>query len=393
MKVKTPKLYYYSILFQVLSTHGILWFFVFNFIGFWELKSLVHPISLMFLFTTFLFQAVRKIKISVFDILLFGYFLLSFIILLFNAPEISKIYLSSREVFLIYILIFIYSQIHISKGLMNKILNLVKILVFVNIIFIILTFYLGPEEYMKMLTGRYFWGIDPDYKFKISNFYKFWRSPGLIGDAASIGYFGLISYLLFDRFSPKKKVTKFFSFGLVLFSFVRSVYLVLFIYEFLKFFTKKKNLKNLMLVLKFGAPIILGFGLYLSKYNIFSLTSFFIRIKHWFNDIDVNFNLIIGGAIGKIGAAVRGNGFAATVDNYWLYLIMSLGLVGFVLIILFIRDKMKIDNKFVFILIAFLAAGVFITLTQSIVFLAMFPLFFINIYEDDDLRNEAKSIS
>jgi hypothetical protein len=71
---------------------------------------------------------------------------------------------------------------------------------------------LGPEKYMKMITGRYQWGIDPEFKFKISNFYKFWRSPALIGDAASVGYFSVIGYLLMDqnkKFKNKKYIALF----------------------------------------------------------------------------------------------------------------------------------------------------------------------------------------
>ena len=52
---------------------------------------------------------------------------------------------------------------------------------------------------MKLLTGRYFWGIDPEYKFKMSNLSKFWRSPALIGSPGSAGYFGLIVYSFIDK--------------------------------------------------------------------------------------------------------------------------------------------------------------------------------------------------
>ena len=72
-------------------------------------------------------------------------------------------------VFLISLLIFVYQQIDISDYYWEKILKLIYVLVIVNLFFILLTHLLGPEEYMKLLTGRYRWANDTEYKFKISS--------------------------------------------------------------------------------------------------------------------------------------------------------------------------------------------------------------------------------
>lgn len=378
MKVNISNFFYASLILQVLSTQGILLFVLFDLIDFWELKSVIHPLSFTLIVGVFCLKNVKKIKFKIIDVLFFGYLFITFLILIYNVFNFNKIFLAFREVFLVFILIFIFSQVSFSIKQWNNILKLLFILTFLNFIFIGLTYYLGSEDYMKLLTGRFVWGNDPEYRFKISNFFKFWRSPALIGDAASVGYFGLISYLLMDR-SEKYKGKKWLSLMLMIFSFVRSAYLVYVIYECLKFFSKRKNLERLVIILKFSLPLTLIVGFFLSKHNFLSVYSVFARINHWINDIDVKFNLLFGFGIGKVGSSVRGSGFSATLDNYWLLLIISIGLIGVIFAILFVLSKSKKDNKFIFMLFSFMIGGIFITYTQGIVFLSLFPLFFLRI--------------
>ena len=66
----------------------------------------------------------------------------------------------------------------------------------------------------------------------------------------------------------------------------------------------------------------------------------------------------------------------------WLFLLFSSGLTGIFLSMLFIYEKSKKTNKFMFILISFFLAGFLVSLTQSIVFLVLFPMLFIKIKEN-----------
>ena len=376
MRIKIEKLFYWSILFQILATQGVLSFIIFKYLGNWEIKQLLHPISFVFVVSIFTIKATKKMSISILDILFFGYFSILFIVMLFNVKGVGNLYIVFREVYFIFILIFIFSQIEIGQKQWDKILNLIFYLLILNSVFIIITNYLGPEKYMKMITGRYQWGIDPEYKFKISNFYKFWRSPALIGDAASVGYFSVLGYLLMDQ-NEKFKNKKYIALFPLIFSFVRSAYLVFLLYEFLKFFTKKKNLKILGLIFKIGIPFLILFGIILSKYNILSLESLYHRFYLWDNKTEVSYNTLFGGAMGNVGGGVRGEGFIATIDSYWLFLLFSAGFVGVILTILFVYEKSIKTSKSLFTIISFFIAGFFITLTQSIPFLVLFPLLFI----------------
>jgi hypothetical protein len=378
MKVKLNKFFYWSILFQVLATQGVLSFIIFKFLGNWEIKKLLHPISFFLVVMVFIVQSSKKIKITILDILFFGYFLILLVVMFININNLESAYIVFREVYFVFILIFIFSQVEIRQEQWDKVLNLIFYLLIFNSVFILLTNYLGPEKYMKMITGRYQWGIDPEFKFKISNFYKFWRSPALIGDAASVGYFSVIGYLLMDQ-NKKFKNKKYIALFPLIFSFVRSAYLVFFIYEFLNFFTKKKNLKILVLILKIGIPLLLILGFVLSKYDILSLESLQHRFYLWENNTEIEYNSFFGGAIGNVGGGARGQGFISTIDSYWLFMLFSSGIIGVSLTILFIYEKSLKTNKFLFILLSFLFAGFFVSLTQSLVFLALFPLLFIRL--------------
>ncbi|TXD54234.1 MULTISPECIES: hypothetical protein [unclassified Polaribacter] len=381
MKLKLEKILYASILFQIIATQGILVFLMFNFLGNWELKKLVHPVSFFLILLFFVFKAKKGFLITQVDIIFFGYFSLLFILLLYNASSLQSVYFAFRELFWLFILVFIFAQTELNQKQYNKVLNLIFYLVIINIVFIGLTYVLGSEKYMKLLTGRYQWGIDDDYKFKITTFYKFWRSPALIGNAASVGYFGLFAYFLMDT-QVKFKYKKYFAIVLIICSFVRSVYLAIFIYEFLKFITKKKYLKIIVLVFKILIPVLILVSFFLSKYNIFSISSLSERIKLWTNNINVEYNLIFGGAIGKVGGAVRDAGFVSVLDSYWLLILLSSGFLGIIISSLFIFEKSKKTNKFLFILLGLSFAGFFVSLTQSIVFLVLFPMLFITIKEN-----------
>ena len=154
------------------------------------------------------------------------------------------------------------------------------------------------------------------------------------------------------------------------------------VYEFLKFFTKKKNLKILILILKIGVPALVILFILFSRYDIFSTASLYDRLYLWGNNIDVDYNALFGGQIGNVGGGARGEGFIETIDSYWLFLLFSSGLVGIILFIFFIYEKSKKTNKFMFILISFFLAGFLVSLTQSIVFLVLFPMLFIRIKEN-----------
>lgn len=386
MKVRLNKLFFWSIILTIISTQGVLNFIIFDFLGNWEIKKLIHPLSFFLVFILYLFKAIKKFTITFVDVVFISYFLITFFILLFNSDGLQSLYITSREVYFLFVSIFIYHKLDFNEKQWHKILNFLFYILILNTLAIGLTYVLGPEKYMKLITGNYVWGID-EYGFKMSNFSQFWRSPALTGNPASVGYFSVLTYVLMDK-NEKFKKKKYFSLIPLFFSFVRSAYLIFVVYEFLKFVTKKKNLKRIGTILKVGIPFLLIIFIYLSQKTILSTASLYHRLRLWGSEMNVNYNLFFGGAIGKVGGGTRDlGGFKATVDSYWLYLILSIGIIGILVAVLFIYSKSEKNNRFLFVLIAFFITGFFINLTQSIVILVLFPLIFIKIKKEERLHN------
>lgn len=108
----------------------------------------------------------------------------------------------------------------------------------------------------------------------------------------------------------------------------------------------------------------------------------FVRFEIWFNQLNIDYNFIYGGAIGNLGAAVRGAGAKAILDSYWLMMFFSTGLIGLFIWLLFFYEKALKSKKTIIAIIGIIFSGFFITITQAIPFLVMFPMIFLN-YENN----------
>lgn len=378
MKIRLNKILFFGILVQIISTQGIFTFYIFKQLGHWELKSFLHPLSFFLILFIFFLKATKRLLVTKLDLLFFTFYLGTFLFVFNNVDGFFDAYLSFRDVYMLFLLIFIYNQTYISEKQWDLILRVLYFFIVANIFFVILTYILGPEGYMKLMTGRFYWDMDPEYKFKISNFAgtKLWRPPGLVGEAGSLAYFGLLSYVLMEK-DKKYRFKKFLCLILTVLCFTRNAYLVLGLYILLKFVLQKKNFVKIYLIIKYSIPLFIMAILYISQYNLFSIKSVYMRINHWIHDIDVPYNLLYGGAIGKSGASVRGEGFAAVIDNYYLLMLFSVGLIGIILMFLFIYEKVRFDRNLSLLCISTGIAAVFITLTHGMTFLVLFPLLFL----------------
>lgn len=380
MKFNLSIVLFWGVALLILSTQGILMFNVFKLVGMWELKSIVQPLGILFVLSYFLLNKLKNpIRITQVDFVLFGYFLVSFIVLLFNAEGLESIYIAIREVFLFFFLIFVFNQMSLSEKQWNWILRLVLILVLANIFFTLLIYLIGVDRYMVLLTGEFFWGNHPIYKFKISNFLgsKLFRVPALVGEAATLGHFGVFSYFLL-RTHKKYKKWAYFSLILVAFCFIRSVYVLFLLYWlFWGISTNKKFVRFAL----YSLPLIPIGAIIMIKYKLFDLKSLMMRFDFWQSKISVDYNFIFGGAIGTVGKATTSGGFEDTIDNYWLFLLFSIGIMGIALTLLFLYEKSKYNKELLFITLATCISGIFITLTQSMVVIVMLPLLFMN-YRD-----------
>ena len=377
MKINISILLFWGVVLLILSTQGILMFNIFKLVGAWELKSLIQPLGVMMIFAYFILSRNKgTMKLTQVDFALLAYFVFTLIPLFQNTDTLESIYIAIREVFLLFILVILFNQMALSQRQWNWILLLVFTLVLANIFFTFLIYIIGLERYMILLTGEFFWGNHPEYKFKISNYLgtKIYRVPALVGEAAALGHFGVFSFFLLKT-HKKYKYLAYLSLILVACCFIRSVYVILVLYYFILGFSTNKRFARLVI---YSLPLV-PVGLFVMiKTNLLSLKSFMMRIDFWQSKISVDYNFLLGGAIGSVGKASTTGGFEDTIDNYWLFLLFSIGILGIVLILLFLYEKTKNKKDLIFITIAVFFSGLFVTLTQSLVVLCFYPLLYMN---------------
>lgn len=324
-------------------------------------------------------------KLTQVDLVLLGYFAFSCVFLFLNADGFNSVYIAIREVFLLYILIILFNQMSLSEKQWDWILLFVFVLVLANIFFTFLIYIIGLERYMILLTGEFFWGNHPEYKFKISNFLgsKLYRVPGLVGEAAALGHFGVFSFLLLKN-HKKYKYLAYLALIPVAFCFIRSVYLVLILYYFFLGFSTNKRFARMVIYSLPFLPLVI---FVMIKNGLLDLQSLMMRLDFWQSKISIDYNFWYGGAIGEVGKASTTGGFEDTIDNYWLFLLFSIGIIGIILVITFLFEKVRNKREITFIIAAVCISGLFVTLTQSLVVLCFIPLLFMN-YNNLKSRNE-----
>lgn len=379
--IKKTNILIYGIFTQLFATQSILMFNLFDLVNFWQIKKFLHPagVGLVILYVVILKK--HKKTYSAIDILLALYLLIYLILSISNYDDLASFYYSFRDNFMIFALIMIYSNTKINPKVWLVFLKFTLGFVLINICAVFVNFIIGYEDYMELVTGRFIWGNDPEYNFKISFFYNFIRSPGLIGESANLGYFGLFSFWFFLK---SKEFNKYaiFPFLLALLSFTRSVYLSLFLVFLIRVLNNRRVLKFLLKYIWVIFLLILFFVVLLYSYNIFEAESLFIRIEDWVKKAKSSSSYLFGGELGKIGTAVIEDDGLRIWDSYWLTTLLSFGVLGVILIVSFINNKHRKDIELSVFLIAIALSGFFVTLTQSITFLVMFPLIFL---KKDDL--------
>lgn len=379
--IKKTNILIYGIFIQLFATQSILMFNLFDLVNFWQIKKFLHPagVGLAILYVVILKK--HKKTYSAIDILLALYLLTYLILSIPNYDDLASFYYSFRDNFMVFALIMIYSNTKIKPKVWLVFLKFTLVFVLLNICAVFVNFIIGYEDYMELVTGRFMWGNDPEYNFKISFFYNFIRSPGLIGESANLGYFGLFSFWFFLK---SKEFNKYaiFPFLLALLSFTRSVYLSLFLVFLIRVLNNRQVLKFLLKYIWVIFLLILFFVVLLYSYNIFEAESLFIRIEDWGKKAKSSSSYLFGGELGKIGTAAIEDDGLSILDSYWLTTLLSFGVLGAILIVSFINNKRRKDIELSVFLIAIALSGFFVTLTQSITFLVMFPLIFL---KKDDL--------
>lgn len=377
MNISLQKVVVFCLMLCILSTQGMLNFFVLNLAGNGGLKSLLPPISIALLFCFVLLFKNKSFRLKVFDIILIAYIVILLLIGVFSGLQISTIFYTFRELLLLFILILLAENTAISQSQAQSINRLLFVLILLNLAAVFYTYIVGSEVYMKTLTGRFFWPKDPKYFFTISTFYDFIRSPGLVGQFADLGLFAVLSFFIFLR-QKASKIYKGAALLLVILALSRTAYVPLLIYLLYYFFTSQRVIKFLIkyyaILFVISIPIIWV----LFQKRVFSTESLLMRFDFW-NDIiqQKKFNWMFGGRIGTVGQGSELGWFAQVLDSYWIYLFLTSGLVGLILVFNFFFERVMSYRLLSVVAVGFLLSGLFTTVTQSYSFLLLFPFLFL----------------
>ena len=331
------------------------------------------------LFTFVLLYKNKNFVLKVFDVVLIAYLLALLVTAAISGIEASSVFYAFRELVLLFALVLLAENTHISKSDIKAINRLLFVLVVLDLAAVFYTYMVGTEVYMKTLTGRYFWPKDPKYFFTISTFYDFWRSPGLVGQFADLGLFAVLSFFIFIR----HKASKLFIGAALLLTLValsRTAYVPLVIYVLYYLLTGQKVLKFLIKYYYiFFLLLVPAFWILFQK-KVFSPESLLMRFEFW-NDIihQSDFSWFFGGRIGTVGQASELGWFSKVLDSYWIYLFLSSGIIGIILAFNFFFERVMAYRLLSVVAVGFFVSGLFTTLTQSYSFLLLFPFLFLKL--------------
>ena len=359
-------------------------FYVLNWLGNGSLKSAVPPISIFLLFAFVLLYKNKNFILKGFDVLLIAYLLALLLVAAIAGIEASSVFYAFRELVLLFVLILLAENTRISKSEIKAINRVLFVLVVLNLAAVFYTYMVGPEVYMKTLTGRYFWPKDPKYFFTISTFYDFWRSPGLVGQFADLGLFAVLTFFVFIRHQASKLFIG-AAFLLTIVALSRTAYVPLVIYGLYYILTGQKVLKFLIKYYYVLFLLLIPAVWILFQKKVFSPESLLMRFEFW-NDIihQYDFSWLYGGRIGTIGQASELGWFSQVLDSYWIYVFLSSGIIGVILTFNFFFERVMAYRLLSVVAVGFFVSGLFTTLTQSYSFLLLFPFLFLKLKPDAD---------
>lgn len=394
-----------GILIIIISTQGILNYFLLSKIGLGRLKGSLFEIGTIFIIISFIIRLLKnsfKIKLSKIDFIIIFYMTIQFIPVLAKSVPIIGVIYSFKEVWLFFLFVIIYKNYsNTIKKNSNIIIKLLAVLTVLNFIAMIISFIVGSENYMQLLTNRYFYPRDPELGFKISHIGGILRTPALLGESAAFGYFSVMSFIIFD-INKNKKMSMISIINTVM-CLTRSAYVFIIIYLLLRKltefkFNKKFSIRSIFIFTIVICIIIISrfaFSETIDKFINTALISKSLdeRFIYWdeIKNADLNNNIsdmLIGGGYGITGTAFTlsntysENSMLGVFDNTWLFMYYNTGIIGvFLILVFFITMAIKNINV-LYIIVPLAISMIFINMFQGIAIISLLPIAIIFAYND-----------
>lgn len=356
-----------------------------------NLKSMSPDIIIILIIFFSAIEVIRtrkKGKKSLFFLLLLNsYIILIFVLNLYSTPKMEKILLILRDTCLPFLALFLLMKITFSN---REKIKIEKVLIIIFSLQIVGGFILGITQHIldwewtsKFYVGYSFYGLDPISNVKIWHGNGGLRVPSLAGNSVLFAFYNYICYVII-KYSKvtMKKILIILSLLNICLSTTKTV-IVLVIIEMLIHFIiiSKPKLKLIIAEVSILFLMVIFCVLPLIDKNIyFSMGE---RLIHW-NDIITTFNIgnyILPLNLFGIGAGTTGAyGF---IDNAFLYFLLSYGIIGLIIYIIFIISNLTISIKNnIYIITAFwiglVVASISVNIFQGRTYISViFILYFI----------------
>lgn len=330
---------------------------------------------------------------------LFFYVSVIFLVNLIFLENIRSFLFVLRDMYFPFFLLVLLNEIDIDeknkKRIFKNICTILSVQVIFGFILGITQTILGWEWTSKFYAGYQFYGIDISTGIKIWSTNGVLRVPSLAGDSTLFAYYNILSYFLIrNSMIKRKKFLLCLCSANIILSTNKTVLILLIIDIFILIIRRSKKRIKLIIM---GISTI-GFLITLIIIPKFIDGFYSTLLIRWINWVELikNFNAFTPfGNLFSIGAGAEG--FLATFDNSYLYMLMSygiFGLIGYCLILYSIYKSNKLSgNRLVLeLLLVVIIGGITTNLFQGRVFFTPFCLILFLIDRDINFKCQNNEI-
>lgn len=290
-------------------------------------------------------------RIAKCDLVFWGYTLTVCCISLFTVESVTSILGTIRDLLEPFVLISIVSSLELNDdeidGLMKLIRNILGIFVFAGFGFALYQNIMGWEWTSKYFAGYSFYGTNSDESLRIAYSWLGFKSLGTTASAETFGFYNAFSILYVLFYGFRRRLVNILLIVLailsILLSGMKTPLLIAIVIIFAATFLPRYREAGVA-----GKICIVAVGIFAFIYLVFGQgswteSSMYARLVFWSQlfTLENMSNLLIPHNLYNFSAMAGNTGVLNFWDNAYFYLAFCLGIGGFILTIIVLRDKYR----------------------------------------------------
>lgn len=268
-----------------------------------------------------------------------------------TSPTIESVFSVIRDLIEPFILLGILSSIQLNdieySNIMKLIRNVFAIFVLFGIIFAIQQRIMGWEGISEYFAGYSFWGVNKEESLRVVDGWLGIRSLGTTGSSETFGFYNAFAIILFIYYGFRKKIANITIIVIaivnILLSGLKTPLLIAVLCIFITVFLPNRKKMKL-----FSKVLICLIGIIMCCYMVLSSgtwteSSLFERLILWRSLLNFSrlINILFPYNVFSYSAEGGISGVYSTWDNTFLYLLFSIGIIGFVSVAMLLKNKWK----------------------------------------------------